>query len=138
MHIIPVSPWHIPEGGSHVLPCNLVSEHVVQFSEKAKQLGKPDGNASRPSADPPTGTRLPAIGLSTIIVHQLLQKKKKKDTTTHNQEQRLFRDYVFPKLTPCYLVHHGLAVLPEKNSPICTGTHCSKTTGLLQVPHVTG
>lgn len=59
------------------MPSNAVSEHVVQFSEKGKHPGKPDGNASRPPADPSRGTCLPAIGLSTIIVYQLPHKKRR-------------------------------------------------------------
>lgn len=85
----PCFSWRIPEDGSHMLPCNAVSEYVVQFSEKAKHSGKPDGNASRPSADPPRGTCLSAIGLSTKIVQQFSPKEKKKEMYNSSYEQHI-------------------------------------------------
>lgn len=132
-----------------MLPSNSVSQHVVHFWERTRHLGKPDGNTSKQTADPPSSTRPSDLSLLSIMVHWFTHKKemyrsREQSVELHlllysrkHQEQRLF-GYIFPRQMPCYPVHQGLAALPGETSPAGSCTDRSQTAGLLLVFHATG
>lgn len=132
-----------------MLPSNSVPQHVVHFSERTRHLGKPDGNSSKQTADPPSSARPSDLSLSSITVHRFTHIKEtyrscEQSVELHlllhsrkQQEQCLF-GYTFPRQMPCYPVHRGLAALPGETSPVGNCTDRSQTAGLLLVFHATG